>query len=257
MERHKLESLVELLRQQRNHFLQEYRRAEENLEAIAEERESELEEHAQEEQSALYLTRHDDQTLQAVKEIDAALQRILDGAYGVCEKCHKAIPLARIKALPATRFCKACAKNNETSLGVATVAAEAPVATPVPAELLLLDDHELTESIREHVKEDGRVDMQELHLISRKGVVYLSGKIPSEAQHQILLHTLTDVLGLQEIVDHIDIEELVWETERRTREVAPEVTQRWEEPPSTEDIVEAEEEGKEFTAPAKPTPDER
>ena len=129
MERHKLESLAELLRQQRNHFLQEYRRAEENLEAIAEERESELEEHAQEEQSALFLTRHDDQTLQAVKEIDAALQRILDGAYGVCENCHKAIPLVRLKALPATRFCKACARNNETSLGVATIAAEAPVVT--------------------------------------------------------------------------------------------------------------------------------
>jgi RNA polymerase-binding transcription factor DksA len=256
MERDVLDSLAQLLHQQRDHFLKEYRRAEENLEAIAEERESELEEHAQEEQSALYLTSHDDQTLQTVKEIDAALQRILDGAYGVCERCHKAIPFARLKALPATRFCKACARKNETSLGVAAVATEVPPAAPIPADLLLLDDHELTETIREHVKEDGRVDMQELHIVCRKGVVYLSGKVPSEGEHQILLHTLTDVLGLQEIVDHIDVEELVWETERRTRESAPEVTQRWEELPGTEDIVESHEEGKEFIAPAKPTPDE-
>jgi hypothetical protein len=46
--------------------------AEEGLEAIAEERESELEEHAQEEQSARFLTRLDDTILFAVKEIDAA-----------------------------------------------------------------------------------------------------------------------------------------------------------------------------------------
>jgi DnaK suppressor protein len=256
MELQILESLAQLLRQQRNHFLHEYRKAEENLEALAEERESELEEHAQEEQSALFLTRHDDQTLQAVKEIDAALQRILDGTYGVCENCRKAIPLARLKALPAARFCKTCARKRETSLGAATVATEAPPAAPVPADLLLLDDHELIETIREHIKDDGRVDTQELHVVSRKGVIYLSGKVPSEAEHQILLHTLTDVLGLQEIVDHIDVAELVWETDRRTREVAPEITQRWEDLPGTEDIVESHEEGKEFIAPAKPTPDE-
>ena len=256
MELQILESLAQLLRQQRNHFLQEYRKAEENLEAIAEERESELEEHAQEEQSALFLTRHDDQTLRAVKEIDAALQRILDGTYGVCENCRKAIPLARLKALPAARFCKTCARKHETSLGAATVATEAPPAAPVPADLLLLDDHELIETIREHIKDDGRVDTQELHVASRKGVVYLSGKVPSEAEHHILLHTLTDVLGLQEIVDHIDVAELVWETDRRTREVAPEITQRWEDLPGTEDVVESHEEGKEFVPPAKPTPDE-
>ena len=65
-------SLVQLLREQRNHFLQEFHTAEEGLEVIAEERESELEEHAQEEQSARFLTRLDDTILFAVKEIDAA-----------------------------------------------------------------------------------------------------------------------------------------------------------------------------------------
>ena len=79
MNKEQLESVAQLLRQQRNHFLQEFRRAEQGLDAIAEERESELEEHAQEEQTARLLTRLDDQTLRAIKEIDAALQKILDG----------------------------------------------------------------------------------------------------------------------------------------------------------------------------------
>lgn len=118
MRRDVLDSLTQLLRQQRGRFLQEFHRAEEGLEVMAEERETELEEHAQEEQSALFLTHY------------------------------------------------------------------------------------------------------------------------------------------KEIIDRLDVEELVWQTERRTRESAPEVTQRWEDLPGGEDIVETLEEGKEFVAPAKPIADE-
>jgi hypothetical protein len=99
--------------------------------------------------------------------------------------------------------------------------------------------------------------MQELHIVCRQGVVYLSGKIPSEAEHKILLHTLSDVLGFKEIVDHLGVEELLWQTERRARDLPPEVTTRWEESPPTEDVVESHEEGKEFVAPGKPQPDEQ
>jgi len=80
--------------------------------------------------------------------------------------------------------------------------------------------------------------------------------LPSEAEHQILLKTLTDVMGLQEIVDHLEIEELLWQTEKRTREVGPEIIARWQEPPGSEDIVESMEEDKDFVAPAKPTSNE-
>jgi RNA polymerase-binding transcription factor len=261
MKKDLIDALGDSLRSQRRTYFQEFNKAEAGLAAMAEEREIELEEHAQEEQAALFLTRYDDRSLQAVKEIDAALQRILDGVYGVCEGCHRAIALARLKALPATRLCKRCAAKSETRLGAAALAVEtpmgaAPAATSLPGDLALLDDRELSETIHEHLKEDGRVDLEELHIVCRKGVVYLSGKVPSAAEHQILLHTLTDVLGFKEVIDHLDVEELVWQTERRTKETAPEVTQRWEELPGTEDIVETLEEGKEFVAPAKPTPDE-
>lgn len=257
MDKEILDSLTELLRQQRNHFLREFRRTEEGLEAIAEERESELEEHAQEEQSARYLTRLDDRSLFAVKEIDAALERIIKGAYGACENCHEAIPTDRLRSLPATRFCTACAAQREAQPVVGGAETEAAPAAPMPADLSLLNDQELTETIREHLKEDGRVDREELHFACRKGVVYLSGKLPSEAEHQILLHTLTDVLGFKEIVDHLDIAELLWESARRARELPPEQTARWEDAPGTEDIVETNEEGTEFVAPAKPPPEEQ
>jgi len=256
MKKEVLDSLQQVLREQRGHFLQEFRRAEEGLDVIAEERESELEEHAQEEQSARLLTRLDDQTLHSVKEIDVALQKTLDGAYGKCEACHKPISLARLRSLPAARFCRRCAARNEVQPIAAGALSEAPVAAPLAADLNLLSDNELTEAIKEQLKEDGRIDMEELHTVCRKGAVYLSGSVPSEAEHQILLHTLTDVMGFKEIIDHLQLEALLWQTEKRTREVGPEIIQRWQEPPGTEDIVESAEEDKEFIAPGKPTPGE-
>jgi DnaK suppressor protein len=249
-------SLAQLLRDRRQSFLNEFRKAEADLEAIAEERESELEEHAQEEQSARLLTRLDDRTLEAVREIDAALERILKGAYGKCELCRKAIPIARLRALPATRFCKSCAGRSE-SRPVAASAPKTLTAASAPPDLSLLNDRELAETILEHLKEDGRIDMEELRVLARKGVVHLTGALPSEVEHQILLQTLTDVLGFKEIVDHIEIEELLWENDRRAREKPPEEQPSWEDSAGTEDVVESHEEGKEFVAPAKPTPEEQ
>ncbi|MCW2965764.1 MAG: transcriptional regulator, TraR/DksA family [Actinomycetia bacterium] len=38
-------------------------------------------------------------------EIDAALQRIEDGVYGICEVCGKPIGAERLSAIPWTRLC--------------------------------------------------------------------------------------------------------------------------------------------------------
>ncbi len=44
-----------------------------------------------------------------VQEIRAALARLEDGRYGVCERCRGAISAERLSALPATQTCVACA----------------------------------------------------------------------------------------------------------------------------------------------------
>jgi len=43
--------------------------------------------------------------LQTVGEIDAALRRIEDGSYGVCELCGKPIGEQRLAAIPWARLC--------------------------------------------------------------------------------------------------------------------------------------------------------
>lgn len=42
--------------------------------------------------------------------VDAALQRIADGTYGICTQCHQGIPLARLQLRPYGPKCVACSK---------------------------------------------------------------------------------------------------------------------------------------------------
>lgn len=42
---------------------------------------------------------------QQLDEINAALQRIEDGTYGICEVCGKPIGAERLEAIPWTRLC--------------------------------------------------------------------------------------------------------------------------------------------------------
>ena len=44
-----------------------------------------------------------------VSEVDAALDRVRAGTYGVCETCGRDIGTARLEALPAARTCIGCA----------------------------------------------------------------------------------------------------------------------------------------------------
>ena len=257
MDRPLVNRIADRLRKQRKNYLDEFRKAEDDLESIAEERESELEEHAQEEQSARVLTRLDDRTLHAVQEIDAALQRLLKGDYGTCEACGGIISAPRLHALPATRYCKDCASQDEKQMAIPVEEAEIPPTGPVPEDLSSLGDSDLTELIHDQLREDGRIDMEELRVVCRKGVVHLSGALPSGPEHQIVLQIVTDVLGLREVVDRIQVEELLWAQESRTKEKPPEVLAPGQETAGTEDIAESSEEDKEFIAPAEPTPKEQ
>lgn len=46
-------------------------------------------------------------------EVDAALKRIADGAFGNCEECEDIIPKARLRAIPYARLCIGCKRELE------------------------------------------------------------------------------------------------------------------------------------------------
>ena len=55
------------------------------------------------------LSRHSN----ALEEVDAALQRLSDGSFGVCSDCGSAIPIARLRAYPIAMRCVDCQSRFE------------------------------------------------------------------------------------------------------------------------------------------------
>ena len=46
-------------------------------------------------------------------QVSAALRRMDEGSYGLCQECGEAIDERRLLALPATPFCTACQADHE------------------------------------------------------------------------------------------------------------------------------------------------
>jgi DnaK suppressor protein len=54
-----------------------------------------------------------DRERKLIAKIDAALERIADGTYGVCEECGEQIGVERLKARPVTTLCIDCKADQE------------------------------------------------------------------------------------------------------------------------------------------------
>jgi DnaK suppressor protein len=50
---------------------------------------------------------------QVLDEIAAALERMNQGKFGLCEECQTGIPKARLQAVPYARYCVECARKLE------------------------------------------------------------------------------------------------------------------------------------------------
>jgi RNA polymerase-binding protein DksA len=63
------------------------------------------------EQAADLALRTNEQDL--LYQVERALYRMEQGTYGICQKCGEMIDLARLTAIPHTRYCVACASQQE------------------------------------------------------------------------------------------------------------------------------------------------
>jgi DnaK suppressor protein len=249
--------LVNALRRKRAALLKEFLDAEADLRWIAEEREAELEERVQGERAARILSRLDDRSLREMQAIHAALQRMIDGTYGKCPDCGRTIPLARLRAVPAALFCVECAREAEGTGSEAPATAESRHPGRLPPDLEPLLEREVERVLRDLVRQDGRVDMHELRIVCRHGVVHLQGAVPSEAAHQILLRLVTHVAGCEEVADRMQVNEFLRERPHPDR---PEPSERERPgefaPIGTEDIIESTEQGLDYVPPDRPPSEE-
>jgi DnaK suppressor protein len=270
------DEFAEQLRQERQALLAEVAEGESDLRAMESERASELEERAQEARATRMFARLDDRRKQKIEEIDRVLQRIALGTYGICERCGGPIPVARLRALPTARTHVQCANEEEQGPPVATeeeaplsageaealIAADQEGEPPeemeeertehMPPDIGALSDEEVEEYVREQLAGDGRVDLDELQITCRGGVIGLDGALPSEEQHQILLQYVTDFAGMQEVIDRLVINGLLWEREDRTDVPEDKETSSGTLSGAMEDMVESDQEDSNYEPPAGP-----
>jgi RNA polymerase-binding transcription factor DksA len=223
-------------------------------------RDIEMEEEAQKADIATLYDRLDERTKEEIEAIDLALCKMAAGSYGICEECESLIPYGRLEAIPETRLCLGCARRYEKkSKGLRRPRELMPCAA-LPEEYRNMGDEELTALIVEHLRNDGRIDLDELTISCRRGMVYLEGLLPDEGEHQILLQMLTDVMGLTSVVDLLGTDEVAWEREDRTprrrrplpadAEVSGIGSRDY-----TEDVLESIEDGIPYTPPEGPIPE--
>ena len=257
MDKRFLASVSENLQRQRRTLVQQVAGNEAGLDNISTTRESELEERAQEERTSTVVRHLEEREQDRLRDIDAALARIEAGVYGKCENCGRAIDKARLRANPTTTFCADCsAKLGDTRTEAPEEAAQ---GARLPPDLALLDDEELQEHLLELVREDGQVDTEELRIIARNGVIHLEGAVPSEEEQEVLLNILTDVAGVQEIVNTLEIRRLAWEREDRSKtesatDTQPDTIPKKEPYAGTGDPVLSDQEGITYEPPENPPP---
>ncbi len=86
----------------------------ENRETTAtSERESEIEESAQLDRITRLRHQLSERDQMMLREIEAALERIVSGSYGLCRRCREEIAAARLRVLPTTTLCIDCANAVE------------------------------------------------------------------------------------------------------------------------------------------------
>jgi RNA polymerase-binding transcription factor DksA len=54
-----------------------------------------------------------DHLAQEIREVDAALARLADGKYGICESCRRSIASGRLRAIPTAKRCISCQRRAE------------------------------------------------------------------------------------------------------------------------------------------------
>jgi len=163
--------------------------------------EVEMEEQAQKEKMALKLEQQDQRTRDELKLVNDALVRMEAGTWGMCETCGEDIDPQRLEAIPWTKTCLGCAGTGAAAGPAQPVSVE-PLAAPLPPDYQGMSDEQLAGAVLQELRNDGRVELDDLAVTARDGLVALSGDISGNRAHEVLMEVVQDVMGLTVIEDN-------------------------------------------------------
>lgn len=260
-----LERFAAALRARREAFVREARDAESEIAELEEQSdESELEERSQQERSLRLLDRLDERGRRGVEAVTMALDRIADGTYGLCVGCGEEIPRGRLEALPEAERCLGCAQEAEHRPSGRSGRVGGRSLTPLREDVVTLDDDEFETLVWDTLRADDRLDLDELQVRCRKGLVHLSGTLPSEAARETVRKTVSDLAGASNVVSELRVDPLAWQRTDRASGLVPEPVPEYEASDAdprtstdeSEDVTETNDEGRGYRPPERPPLDE-
>jgi DnaK suppressor protein len=166
----------------------------------------EFEENASKRTIAGGLEQIDYRTIEELRNIDAALEKLEKDQYGQCEICERAIGHKRLEALPWAKHCISCAQQAESADNGVEDGEEEADRMPLP-----LSDSQLVDNIWDALDTEESLKTDGLEIASTDGVVELTGFMPDRRQHQIVLEIIEESAGISEIIDHIEVIDERWE----------------------------------------------
>ncbi len=76
----------------------------------------------------------------------------------------------------------------------------------------------MRETVLDTLARDGRVEMEELDLDCRDGVIRATGVLPAEGSREILWEIVSDTLGYTRFVENVRIDRQPWERRKEIPE---------------------------------------
>jgi RNA polymerase-binding transcription factor DksA len=122
----------------------------------------ELADAAQKEDQARLIDKLHQRESEEIEEIDLALDRIAKGTYGICQLCAKRIPIKRLTVLPATRFCRKCAKEYEQTQNQRQHLRDEIVDDELLDEYRSLKDEEVSGARLKLPRDENLIDLEEV-----------------------------------------------------------------------------------------------
>ncbi|HEU5305804.1 MAG TPA: TraR/DksA family transcriptional regulator [Acidimicrobiia bacterium] len=115
-ERHNWDSLRERLERERAELVDQLELPADDLHAVTATTGQGETEHIVSEVEQRVQAVLDAAAVERLAELNDALRRLDDGTYGICERCGKPIPMARLEALPQVRLCIECQEVEDAQL---------------------------------------------------------------------------------------------------------------------------------------------
>jgi len=165
------------------------------------ERENELGELAGKETMLEGVEKLDNLTVDELRKIDEALANIESGTYGRCNICNRPIAAKRLRAIPWTTVCKRCAQEMEAPQ-------PGPETEDVSDTEMTESDDDIVQIVWDALDAGEELEINRMEVTCDNGTIHLTGTLPTEREHQMVLEVVQEDLGYEDVIDRIDIESL-------------------------------------------------